>query len=97
MKYRIFNLAVEFLPKHPQRTSQRTSSLAFGYTSEESLENAKTLLEKNAFDVHKVKLLKIYWHTEFQTLDDAAEPNSKKWLSAPNTHQKGHIEPYTTG
>ena len=74
MRYRIFNLAVELMPGHPQRTSQRTSSLAFGYTSEESLEKAKTIL-KDYDPMHKIKLLRTDWHIEFQTLDDVAEPN----------------------
>jgi len=96
MKYRIFQLAVDFLPDHPQRTPQRTKSLALGYTSEESLEKAKALLQKHDH-VYQMKIVRIDSHTEFKTLKEVSEPISIKRLKASEAYPYCHIEPFETG
>jgi hypothetical protein len=90
MKYRIFNLAVELLPKHPLWTSQRSASLALGYTSEESLEKAESILRKHDSD-YQVKIQRIDSHTEFKTLKEVSEGSSIKHLKESEAYPYCYI------
>ena len=93
MKYRIFALKVEFQSTHPQRTEQRQKSLAFGYTSEESLEDAKSTLEKRAH-LYLVKLIETKLLSEFSSIDEIKESNAVRWLEKSRAYPYCHIEPF---
>lgn len=96
MKYRIFQLGVEFPPNHPQRTPLRTKSLALGYTSEDSLEKATSILLDSG-NLYKVKVERIDSPAEFQTLEEVSEPEAIKRLKASEAYPYCYIEPFTTG
>jgi len=46
MTHRIFNLGIELGADHPQRTDRREKSLALGFTSADSLDDAQAALER---------------------------------------------------
>ncbi|MFT3867109.1 MAG: hypothetical protein QM715_01300 [Nibricoccus sp.] len=93
MKFRIFQLSVELLPGHPQRTKERIMSYALGYTCDESVEGAKATLKEYATHF-KVKIVVLGEHEEIRHLSDVKESLTKKYFAATEAYPYCHIEPF---
>jgi len=94
VRYRIFELTVEFLPSHPQRTPLRATSLALGYTSIDSEEEAEQVLRNDRTNL--VKVLTVKPGIAFPSLDEVQEPVSRRRLETSKYQPFCVIEPFET-
>ena len=79
MRYRIFKVSAKSIDGHPSNLVAGTKMQFLGYTSPDSIEEARLSL-KRAAEICKVEITEIVLNAEYSGIDEVKEPMTKRWL-----------------